>query len=164
MHQNAEIEAPALDYLYFMDSGSMVMSPSSTEEALLKPGYLLSPKTSITTDSHFPSTSRINLLAKSPKVTHATFGFNDWASAQPVLERLAVLGAETDSRFTENVTLCPRLSELRLDFGWNLSEPSASKQWLLNKLQARGEFGMTLPLSIYVGWKGEGTYALLTGD
>jgi len=80
-----------------------------------------------------------------------------------VLERLFEIGTETDSG-SENVVLCPRLSELRLDFGWKFSDRSPSKDWIVDRLKARREAGITPPLSIYTGWKGEGTYVLLTGE
>jgi hypothetical protein len=103
-------------------------------------------------------------LAKSSKIANATLQFNDWPSAQAVLERLVGLGAEADSGFTENEMLCPSLSELRLDFEGRYSVPFASKEWLSDKLKARSRSGIAHPLSIYVGWKGEGTYTLLTGE
>jgi hypothetical protein len=131
--------------------------------ALTEPGYLLSPTTSIIVGSYLSTTTIIKLLAKSPKIANATLRFDYWATAQAMLERLVGLGAETDSRPTENEMLCPRLSELRLNFEWKCSE-WAPKKWLLDKLNTRRRPSIAHPLSIYVGWKGEGTYMLLTSD
>jgi hypothetical protein len=164
----AEIETPALNILYFMGPSGFRLNESEnlseTDWSFRKTGYLLSPNTSIIADSYLPSNTLINLLAKSPKVTHATLRFDDWTDAQTVLERLAGFGAESESKPETNAHLCPRLSELRLDFGWGLSESSASKDWLLDRLKRRKEAGLMAPLSIYATWRWERTYVLLTGD
>jgi hypothetical protein len=163
MDPDGRIEAPVLNALYFMRTDSRkTYDLSHTAGSFQVPGYLLSPNTSISADSYLPSKALLNLLVKSPKVTHATLGFNDWTDAQVVLEKLVGFRTETD--ITEHESLCPRLSELRLGFGWTLSAPSTSKQWLVERLKARRDAGAMPPLSIYVGWKGEGTYVLLTGD
>jgi hypothetical protein len=163
MDPDGRIEAPALNTLSFMRTETpKTYDLSHTAGSLQVPGYLLSPNTSISADSYLPSRALLNLLVKSPEVTHATLGFNDWADAQVVLEKVVGFRTQTDS--TEHESLCPRLSELRLDFGWTLSAPSTSKQWLVERLKARRDSGTMSPLSIYVGWKGEGTYVLLTGD
>jgi hypothetical protein len=64
----------------------------------------------------------------------------------------------------ENKCLCPRLSELRLDFRWRLSESSTLKEWLIDRVKARMDAGITPSPSIYASWKGEGTYVLLAGE
>jgi hypothetical protein len=165
VHYNAEIACPVLDLLHFTGDSSFLYYEgentrrlSNTEKALMKPGYLLSPNTSIIVDLYWPIPALISLLHKSPKVTHVTFRFDNWGLAQSALESLVTPGTEDNSRFI------PRLSELRLNFDWKPSQSSAAKEWLLDRLKARRESGVTLPLSIYVGWKGEGTYVLLTGD
>jgi hypothetical protein len=80
------------------------------------------------------------------------------------LERLLGFGTETDSLSVESENLCPRLKELRLDFGWRLSTLSASKAWLIDRLKTRRGAGILPPMSICVSWKGEGTYVLFTGE
>jgi len=161
MDIGAKIEAPALDHLYFTMYYPL---PLNAEAAGLHPGYLLSPSTSIFIGTDLEIRSMIEVLAISSNVTHATLQFNNWADAQVVLERLAGLGSETNSQSVENDALCPRLSELRLDFDWKLSEPSTTKEWLLDALKSRRKAGFMSPLSIYVRWKGEGTYLLLTDN
>jgi hypothetical protein len=137
---------------------------SETDRSSSETGYLLSPNTSIMADSYLPSNTLIHLLAKSPKVAHATLRFSNWTDAQTVLEKLVGIRAKSKRRRVKNAHLCPRLSELRLDFGWGLSESSASKHWLLDRLKRRNEAGLMAPLSIYAMWKWERTYVLLTGD
>jgi len=167
MRTGAKIEASALDILDFANGVDVRIDSqrfSVTNRSLLEGGYLLSPNTSIIADSHLLSITVVNLLAKSPKVTHATLRFDNWARARRVLGRLVGFKMETDSGSAENGTFCSRLSELRLDFGWELTEPSASREWLIDALKARREDGITPPLSIYVGWRGEEEYVLLTSD
>jgi hypothetical protein len=169
MSFGAKIKAPALEILYFMNNYNhgqgvkiYLAHLPNIDRSLLEPGYLLSPNSSIVVDSYLPSVTLVDLLAKSPKVTHATLRFDDWERARVVLESLVGLG--TDSRSVEDGNLCPRLSELRLDFGWEISDLPASKEWLLNRLKAGKESDSAVPLSIYASWKGEGTYVLLKGD
>jgi hypothetical protein len=162
VESGSKIEAPALDTLYFMVPSFYHEQLWDTDRTLQKDRYHLSPNILVITDSSLPSSTINLLLAKSHKVTHATLPFDDWTGAQAVLERLVGFKARSDSGSTETVHLCPRLSELRLDFHWEFSEPSASKEWLLNALKARRESGFLAPLSIYAGWKEEGTYVLLT--
>jgi hypothetical protein len=83
-----------------------------------------------------------------------TLRFDDWASTQEVLSQL--LSVEPHSGSGENETLCPRLSELRLDLGWEFSELPASKEWLIDAMQSRNNVSVIASASIYVGWKGEG--------
>jgi hypothetical protein len=169
MMRRAKIEAPALDILYFMTPWSFRLGYESeelseTDRSFSETGYLLSPNASIMSDSYLPSNTLIHLLAKSPKVTHATLRFDNWTDAQAVLERLVGFGAESELKPVNNVHLCPRLSELRLDFGWGLSESSASKEWLLEWPKRRRAAGLLTHLSIYVMWRWERTYVLLTDD
>jgi hypothetical protein len=160
MDPDGRIEAPALKTLYFMRTDTRTTYDlSQTAGSLQFPGYLLSPNTSISTHLYLPSKALLNLLVKSPKVTHATLRFYYWVEAQVVLEKL--IGFRTE---TKHESLCPRLFELRLDLGWTLSASLTSKQWLVERLKARRDAGAMPPLSIYVGWKGEGAYVLLTGD
>jgi hypothetical protein len=162
-----KIEAPALVILHFIDIRTPGVDTetvllSDTDRSLLEPGYLLSPNTSIAAGSYLPITSLITILVKSPKVTHATLRFDDWGGAQIVLGRLLGFATEPGPYSAENKALCPKLSELRLDFEWELSEPSESKEWLLNALESKKNANIMSTLSVYVGWKGEGTYVLLT--
>jgi hypothetical protein len=163
MDTNTEIKAPALDTLQFTDNNSRNEILISTELSLSNPGYLLSPNTSLIIDFPWPSTTLIALLTKSPNLTHATLRFDDWANAQVVLGRLLTFPAEPDLHPVENETLCPMLSALRLNFDWGLSEASASKDWLSRASKSRTKASNLPPLTIYAGWKGEGTYAVLTG-
>jgi hypothetical protein len=169
MNIRTKFEAPALDTLHFMriDSYRFDITRdafSSLKRSLLDPGYLLSPNTSLIMNSHLPTAILITLLTKSHKITRATLRFDDRESAQAVLGRLAGFSNENDAHPAENEILCPRLSELRLDFGWKRSDPQASKEWLLDALKSRKGAGFVRPLSIYAGWKGEGTYVLLMGS
>jgi hypothetical protein len=163
MDTSSIFEAPALDTLHFAEIGAETSETLLifTEASLLEQGYLLSPKISITADSYLPSTSLITILARSPEVTHAILRFDDWDAAHAVLARLLRFKTETHLNSPESETLCPRMSELRLDFGWELSEPSESRQWLLDALKSRRADAFMAPLSLYVSWKGEGTYVLL---
>ena len=163
-----KIEAPALDILCFTDVRTLGVETNTiplrrTDGSLLEPGYLLSPNVSISSDSHLLPVTLITLLAKSPKVTHATLRFDHWYFAKRMLEELLKLKTATDSPSAENKILCPRLSELRLEFDWEFSGWLESRKWLIDTLKARKEAGLTTPRSIYVSWKGEGTYILLTG-
>jgi hypothetical protein len=166
MDRGSRFEAPALNTLHYLDYGihSGIEHRSSLERSFLEPGYLLSPNTSIIVDLESPSKLLSILLVKSPKAIQATLRFKYWADAQAVVEKLVRLGVQADSSPTENENLCPRLSELRLDFGWKLSASSTSMKWLVDRVKARRDAGITPPLSIYAGWKGEGTYVLLTGE
>jgi hypothetical protein len=167
MDADGRIEAPALNMLYLKHTPGVDTDArkfTQMDSSLLSPGYLLSPDTSIMADSYLPSTALLNVLVRSPKVTHATLRFDDWAGAPAVLEKLLGFRTETDLRFGENENLCTRLSELRLDFGWEFSEPSASKEWLIDRLKARRVAGRMPSLSIYATWKGEEANVLLTGD
>jgi hypothetical protein len=130
--------------------------------SLRAPGYLLSPKTSIITDSHLPRTTLINLLVKSPKVTRATLRFKVWDDASVVVGWFLGLNTAINLPSTENEPLCPILSEPRLEFDWTL--PCASKGWLIDAVKTRREAGFLATLSIYARWTGEKTYLLLTGD
>jgi hypothetical protein len=159
----AEIEAPALDILYFTDNNGRNVSPRWTDVSVSSAGYLLSPNTSIIADPHMSNGALIALLAKSSKVTDAILRFNDWAGAQAVLEKLAVFKTQTGSP-SKDMELCPMLSALTLDFRWAFSDSSDSKEWILDRLKARREAGIMPQLSIYACWKGEGTYVHLTCD
>src|SRR6202034_2037764 len=158
--------APSLEILHFMTNEHDALIKMDkvlllqTARSLREPGYLLSPHTSVIADSHLPNATLINILAKSPKATHGMLQFDDWPDAQVVLGQLVRFKA--NARSTENQMLCPRLCELQLDFNWEFSEPSAEKKWLLDALKSRKEIGLLAPLSIYVGWKGDATYVLLT--
>jgi F-box-like len=78
MDTDGRIEAPALNTLHLKhDPDTRLLS--TTDNSLLSPGYLLSPNTSIMAGLNLPKTAVLNLLAKSPKVTHATLRFEDWA-------------------------------------------------------------------------------------
>jgi hypothetical protein len=168
---SASIEAPVLDILCFEHNwGTNGTNPglvpgerflSWTDGSLLVPGYLLSPTTSITTGWYLWSTTTVVLLAKSPKVTNATLRFAHWTGAQEVLERLAGFRVENNSCPAGNESLCPRLSELMLDFAWRRSDPLGSEEWLLDALKARRNAGISPVMAIYVRWKGEGTYVPL---
>jgi hypothetical protein len=167
MSIGATLEAPLLDCLHFANHcipgfHLFELEPSNTREASLHPGYLLSPNTSIFIGASFRIRSLIEILASSPKVTYATLQFDDWEDALAVLERLVRFGPEVNPQSVGVKGLCPRLSELRLDFDWKFSEPSASKDWLLDALKTRKKANGIGPLSIFVGWKGEGSYVLLS--
>ena len=147
-----KFETPALDALHFANinypGGDINMSLlSQTHRSLPNDGYLLSPNTSIVADSHLLIPALIILLAKSPKVTHATLWFDDWEDAQTVLSQLLGLTTETNPSPAENEILCPRLSELRLDFDWEFSETPVSKG-LLDALSTRDRPGFMTPLSL----------------
>jgi len=164
MSNDAKIEAPKLDTLRFADNNDTDLYPKLINRSLLKPGYLLSPNTSIITDSHLWGIILITLLTKSPKVTNATLRFDDWGDAQMVLGRLLGFRTETDTHSAENETLCPRLSELRLDFEWKFREPSASKELLVDAIKSWKNAGFMPLFSIYASWKGERNHVLITGD
>jgi F-box-like len=159
MRDKAKIEAPVLDTLHFLK----INKPGIETWTYLMPGYLLSPNTSLITDSPLPSMTFIHLLTKSRKVTNATLLFDDWVSAQVVLRRLLGFNAETNSHSAMIGALCPRLSELRLNFDWEFSDPSDSKEWLLRAIEARSRATLLAPLFIYACWRGEGRYLPLTG-
>jgi hypothetical protein len=163
------IEAPALDILRFTRTHAPEVSTpevllSNTDKSLLDRGYLLSPNTSITVEPHLWTTTVVALLAKSPKVTNAILGFTNWADAQSVLERLFKFRIATDSRSAEDEKLCPRLSELTLKLDWAFSHPSTANEWILDRLKARRDAGITPLPSIYICWKGEGTRVPLMID
>jgi hypothetical protein len=161
----SQIEAPALDIVHFMEADDVCGEPKpcpETNRSLMERGYLLSPNTSIIAHSRLLSTTLIGVLALSPKITHATLRFESCTDAQMVLRRLFGFQTETGSKADD--FLCPWLAELKLDVGWEFTEPSPEKEWILDKLKSRKEAGLMPHLSVYVGWKGEGTYVLLTGD
>jgi hypothetical protein len=169
MATGATIEAPLLDHLHFTDyrdhgHRSGRMDRSNPGKAAFHPGYPLSPNTSIIIGECFQIRTLIEVLATSPKVTHATLQFDDRADAQVMPEKLVGFGPPANSQYVENERLCPKLSELRLNLGWEFSELSASMEWLPYALRARREAGLMSSLSIYVGWKGEETYVLFTGS
>jgi hypothetical protein len=165
----ARIEAPALDILFFMTSNGVLAEwelwpvnwplPWDENRSPLLPGYLLSPNTSIIADSHLRSTTMIYLLAKSPKVTHATLRFDTWDDAKVVLARLFGFKVKPDLPPAVDKNLCPRLTELRLDFTCHL--PSKSKEWLIDAVKTQREAGFLATLSVY---EREEAYLLLTGD
>jgi hypothetical protein len=168
MNFGARMEAPLLDHLHISRYCSpgfypRITPPFHTGGAILHPGYLLSPNTSIAIGAHFHIVTLIKTLVSSPKVTHATLQFYDWEQALVVLERLFGFGPDVNPQSVGVEGLCPRLSELRLDFHWEFSEPSASKDWLLDALKARKNVDFMEPLSIFVSWKGEGRYVLPKG-
>jgi hypothetical protein len=161
------IEIPALKILHFIrTTGPGVKTrrgaPLYLKSRDLDPGSPSSRNISPISVSPSPSTTLVTLLTKSPKLTHATLRFVDWVEAQNVLSHLVGFETETSPRSVENETLCPGLSELRLDFMWKLSEFPASKKWLVDALKSRNEAGLMVPLSIYAGWKGQETHVPLT--
>jgi hypothetical protein len=161
----AQIEAPALDIVHFMEADDVCGEPKpcpETTRSLMERGYLLSPNTSIIADSHLLSTTLMRVLDLSPKITHATLRFESWIDAQMVLGRLVGFNTETGSEADD--FFCPWLAELKLDLRWEFTEPSPEKEWILDNLKPKEEAGLKTHLSVYVGWKGEGTYVLLTGD
>ena len=59
----------------------------------------------------------------------------------------------------ETTTLCPQLSDLRLDFQWEITEVDGWKGRAAELVEKRGKLG--IKLAVYASWKGEGTFLRL---
>jgi hypothetical protein len=120
-------------------------------QSINSPGYLLSPKNLIVVDSPLPGQTIIELLTKSPRVTHATLRLKDWTCAQMVVERLHESSAQNERLFPQSV-------ELLLDCGWEASDmPVWTEQWL-SGLEARKENPPSIHVSIETRQRGRERY------
>jgi hypothetical protein len=164
IYLRGKIAAPLLQTLHIsatVDRGNYIYR-SHTEHrhvyySFNEPGYHLSPKKLIIREPSFSAGSMIEVLKKSPELTHATLCFNDRASAQGLVKALfesSTGSAPSDER------LCPQLGELLLDCEWDGDMPLSAEQWG-SGLETREENLPGTRVSIKARRRGEDRYQLL---
>jgi hypothetical protein len=158
----AKLETPMLESLRIMtgDDGDITTRIKNQYDALHHPGYLVSPKKSLFVELSLPEEGVALLLDRSPEVEYVLLVINDAKYAQKIMEEILIGVGTKGLAYRQSKWFCPRLSELRMNFEWEIGDVVLWKERSSKVVEARKENGVVL--AIYASWEGEGTYVALS--